>query len=190
MNKKFTSMMSVLMVAASLAACGRAAAGEGAENGNNAAGEHAPDGEAEARTGASVTEDANAFVENFGPKGWWIGAATRDLELDRDFVVEGDFWDKNDEANDHKRKIALYTQDDNHNVLERFTLTAPRLVIKSPNTVVSKGIVRGDIYVEAKGFSLDDATVEGNIIFASQEFKDSANLDDGHVNGDVKVEEA
>jgi len=187
MNKKLTSIITVGLVAAGLAGCGRAAADNApAENTDNAAHEN---GAAEdVRTGATLTNDARLFADNFGAGGHWIGAATDNLTLDEDFIVEGDFFDKDTEANGHRRKLALYTQDEKRNVQDRFSLTVPRLIVRSPNTVVAKGTVVGDIYVEANGFELDDATVEGNIIFASEEYKSSANLDAGHVNGEISVE--
>jgi len=185
MNKKLTSIFAVIFVAAGLAACGRAVADQpGAPAGPETGGGN----HEEARTGATVTNDAAMFRENFLGTGHWIGAATDNIVLEEDLLVEGDFWEKDEEANDHRRKIALYTQDADRNVLDRFSVTAPRVIVRSPNTVVAKGTIVGDIYVEANGFSLDDATVEGNIIFASQEYHDSANLADGHVRGDVTVQ--
>lgn len=185
MNKKFTSLMAVGALLTGLAACGRAVADDAPVVEENVAHEN---GAEDVVTSATVTNDARLFHENFGAGGHWIGAATDNLTWDEDFIIEGDFFDKDTEANGHRRKLALYTQDDAHVVQDRFSLTAPRLIVRSPNTVVAKGTVIGDIYVEANGFELDDATVEGNIIFASQEYHDSANLDSGHVNGDISVE--
>lgn len=180
MNKKVTSIVTVLMVATGLAACGRANAGTPPGTGG---GSHE-----ETRTGATVTNDKELFRQNFASTGHWIGATTENLTFEDDFIVEGDFWDKNDEANDYKRKLALYTQDDQYNVKDRFSLTAPRVIVRSPNTVVSKGTIAGDVYVESNGFNLDDAIIDGNVIFSSQEYKDSANLDSGQVKGQVTVE--
>ena len=66
--------------------------------------------------------------------GTWIVAALNDLTFDKEIVLEGEFENKGTPA----RKIALYTQDDNRNVLDEFTLTAPKLTIKSPYTRLQK----------------------------------------------------
>lgn len=180
MNKKFTALFAAALFTAGLAACGTADAhpDSGTGGGN----------EYEARTGASIAEDAEQFRGNFMKTGHWIGATTNHLNFTDDFVIEGDFWDKDDHANNHKRKVALYSQDENQNILDRFDLTAPRVIVRSPNTVIAKGRIIGDVHVEANGFELDDATIEGNLSFGSEEYRDSAKLDDGHVTGNISVD--
>ena len=44
-----------------------------------------------------------------------------DITLDEEVVVAGEFHDKDDATQDVYRKLALYTQDKDHNVLDRFT---------------------------------------------------------------------
>lgn len=64
------------------------------------------------------------------------------------------------------RETALCTSDEDHNVDVRFTLKAPKLTIKSPNTILAAGIFEGDVYVESNNFTLTDGfTVKGNVYF-------------------------
>ena len=60
----------------------------------------------------------------------------KNLTFDKELVLDGEFKNGKKDANGKEivqRKIALYTQDDKRNVTNRFTLTAPKLTIKSPN---------------------------------------------------------
>ncbi|NLK43991.1 MAG: hypothetical protein GX300_06335, partial [Tissierellia bacterium] len=68
-----------------------------------------------------------------------------------------------------QRKVALYTQDSNKNVTGEFTLTAPKLTVKSPNARLQNGTFVGDIYVEAEKFQLVNTKVVGNVYFATEE---------------------
>lgn len=128
-------------------------------------------------TTASVVADPEAFEKAMGTAengGTWIIAALNDLTFDKEIVLEGEFENKGTPA----RKIALYTQDDNRNVLDEFTLTAPKLTIKSPYTRLQNGTFKGDIYVVAPSFELRDADVEGNIYFLNNEAKETFKMDD------------
>ena len=81
------------------------------------------------------------------------------------------------------RKLALYTQDEDRNVLDTFTLTVPKMTVESPNFKIQNGTVKGDVVVEANGFSLaPDTTIDGNLYFASEEFQKSAVIE-GTVTG-------
>ncbi|MFW6271060.1 MAG: hypothetical protein ACOC4G_13425 [Bacillota bacterium] len=145
--------------------------------------------EIDTETTASIVDDEEAFKEAISEDGEWIIATLNDLSFDEELVVEGVFHDKGDPDNEEFRKIAPYEQDDNYNVTERHTITAPRMTIRSPNTKYQAGTFEGDIYIEAEGFTLDDATVEGNIYFTSEEYESSAEIkDNSEVTGDVEVE--
>ncbi len=61
-----------------------------------------------------------------------------DLVIDKPLVLEGDFVNTKTPPVS-ARKIGLYTQDDDHNVTARFTLTAPKLTIKSPDARIQSG---------------------------------------------------
>ena len=134
----------------------------------------------------TIVEDEANLVEGIGENGSWIIIFEDDLTVDAELVVEGEFINKEKVA----RKLALYAQDADRNITDRYTLTAPSVTVKSENLKVKGGTIAGDVYVEANGFYLDDATVEGNVYFASEEVKESADLSGGTVTGTVEVEGA
>ncbi len=140
--------------------------------------------EADAVSTASIVTEGDALVAALSADGFWLAATLNDIVLEEDLVVEGEFTNK-DEID---RKIALYTQDADRNVLERFTLTAPSMIVRSENFRLQGGTFVGDVYVEANGFELTDATIEGNLYFASQEYMDSRiEVETGTVTGVVEV---
>ncbi|MDQ0087967.1 putative component of type VI protein secretion system [Paenibacillus anaericanus] len=135
-------------------------------------------------TTASIVNDETAFLKAISKDGTWIIATLNDLTIDKDLVLEGEFTNKDVKA----RKIALYTQDENRTKTARFTLTAPKLTIKSENASFVGGTFVGDIYVEANGFTVDDAKIEGNVYFASEEYKASHQItNNGSVTGKTEV---
>lgn len=130
----------------------------------------------DAVTSASLVQDTAAFEKAISKEGTWIICAINNLSFKKDIVLDGEF--KNTKTPPvSARKIALYTQDDKRNVLARFTLTAPKLIVKSPDANISKGIFKGDLYVYAKNFKLVDAKVDGNVYFTTQEAKDTFTMD-------------
>lgn len=134
----------------------------------------------DAVTSASVVKDADAFQKAISKDGKWIIATLNDLTINKDLVLEGEFKNGKKDANGKEliqRKIALYTQDDKHNVTNRFTLTAPKLTIKSPMASIQHGTFKGDVYVEVPNFELVDAKVDGNIYFANEQAKSSFKMD-------------
>lgn len=145
--------------------------------------------EPDTATAPSFVTDEASINTVMGSQGTWIVIFTEDMTTEEDLVLEGDFHDKNDNANDLYRKIAIYAQDADHNVTERYTLTAPKLTIKSPNAKLQGGTFKGDVYVEANGFTLTDSTVDGNVYFASEEYKDSFVTEkEGKVTGTTEVQ--
>ncbi|KAA9007537.1 hypothetical protein F4V43_03335 [Paenibacillus spiritus] len=185
-----------------LAGCGN----NNNDNGNNSAGSPAPSGSpaasaspspsagagasaspaasADAVTSASVVDNEEAFKHAIGKEGTWIAATLKDLTFTEDLVLEGKFVHKDETI----RKIALYTQDADHNITNSFRLTAPKLTIRSENARIQGGTFVGDVYVEANGFSLVNATVEGNVHFAKEEYKKSfSTADQGKVTGQTEV---
>ncbi|MBN2795349.1 MAG: hypothetical protein JXR88_08100 [Clostridia bacterium] len=152
---------------------------------NNAGNNGNESADPDAVTTASIVTDGNAFAKGLSKDGTWIVAALNDITLTEDLVVEGEFTNKDAVI----RKLALYTQDEERNVTARFTLTVPKMIVKSENTRVQSGIVKGDIYVENNGFNLVDATVEGNIYFATKEALDTFTIDDrSKVTGTLKLD--
>ena len=148
--------------------------------------------EADVVTTASLVNQKDALLKAMSKDGTWIVCTLGDMTVDKELVLEGEFHDKADASKPLYRKLGLYAQDENHKVTARYTLTAPKLTIKSPNAKIQGGTFKGDVYVEAKGFTVQDATVDGNIYFASQEYKDSFVLPTeegkaGKVTGTVEV---
>ena len=125
---------------------------------------------------ASITNDATVFTKAISKKGNWIIAITGDMTIDKDIVLEGDFKDKDVPPLVH-RKLALYNQDAKHVVTARYTLTAPKLTIKSPKASIEHGIFKGDLYVETNDFQLKDNKVIGNIYFANDADKAGFKMD-------------
>lgn len=131
-------------------------------------------------TTASVVDNAAAFGKAISNKGSWIIAITKDLTINKDLVLEGEFKNgkKDKDGKDIiQRKIALYTQDENRNVTNRFTLTAPKLTIKSPKSSIQHGTFEGDVYVSATDFQLVDTTINGNIYFTNNDAKSTFKMD-------------
>ena len=119
---------------------------------------------------ASVVTDADALAKGLAKDGIWLIATLNDIESSEPIVVEGEF--TNRDVVD--RKLALYTQDENRKITAQFKLTAPKLIVKSPNFRLQGGTFVGDVYVEAPGFKLDgSSTVDGNIFFADQKLMDT-----------------
>lgn len=143
--------------------------------GENAEGEEANENETDAVTTASIVDEESAFEKAIGSDGTWLIATLQDLTFDKDLVLEGDFKNGRDEV---QRKIALYTQDSDRNVTNRFTLTAPKLTIKSPNASIQHGNFKGDLYVETEDFQLVDTKVDGNIYFTSEEAQSGFKMDE------------
>lgn len=132
-----------------------------------------PPGTADIVTTASIVNNDNALANALSKNGTWIVAILQDISTNKELVIEGDFHDKNDNNQPLYRKLALYAQDENKNVTARYTLTAPKLIVKSPNTKIQGGTFKGDVYVQANGFTIQDATVNGNVYFTNQEYMDS-----------------
>jgi len=140
-------------------------------------------------TTASIVNENEAFLNAISKDGTWIIATLNDLSFDKELVIEGEFRNKGDDTKEIYRKLALYAQDEDHNVTERYTLTAPKLTIKSENTRIQGGTFVGDVYVEANGFTIKDAKVEGNVYFANEDVKSTFTMgEDGSVTGATEVQ--
>ncbi|WP_379150987.1 hypothetical protein [Paenibacillus sp. sgz5001063] len=141
----------------------------------------------DAKSTASIVNQADAFTKAVSSEGNWIVAILNDLTVDTDVVVAGEFHDKGAAENAIYRKLALYAQDADHKITASYTLTAPKVTVQSENFKVQGGTIKGDVYVEAKGFTLDKtATIDGNLYFKSDDLKTSAVLD-GKVTGETAV---
>ncbi|MDF2545969.1 hypothetical protein [Anaerosolibacter sp.] len=144
-------------------------------------------------TTASIVDNAEAFEAAISNSGTWLIATVNDISTENDLVLDGEFKNgKKDDAGKDiiQRKIALYTQDENRKVTARFTLTAPKLTINSPNARIQSGTFKGDVYVSAQNFELVDATVEGNLFFTTKEAQDTFKMDDNSkVTGETKLQQ-
>ncbi|MFZ5969074.1 MAG: hypothetical protein ACOYVK_18110 [Bacillota bacterium] len=144
----------------------------------------APEAAADVVTTASVVTDEASLLNAVSKDGTWIVVLTEDFTTDKELVLEGVFTNKDQPA----RKLALYAQDADRNKTATYTLTAPKLVVKSENARIQGGTFVGDVYVEANGFSVVDAVVEGNVYFASEEFKSTFKTEnEGKVTGVTEV---
>lgn len=140
---------------------------------------------------ASIVGTAEAFELAISAEGKWIICLTKDLTIDKDLVLDGDFLNgkKDDNGNDiHQRKIALYAQDADRNITAEYTLTVKSLTVNSPNARIQNGTFVGDIYVNADNFQLVGTTVTGNVYFASEAVKATFTMDaDSTVSGVQEV---
>ena len=180
MKKYYIPFLAVLAVVFLLAGCAQKSE-EAAEPEPSAAQTVAVD----AVTAASVVDNGADFIRAAGADGTWIIATLQDLTIDGEIVLEGEFTRRDALA----RKIALYAQDADRTVTARYTLTAPRLVVRSPNARIQGGTFVGNVYVDAPGFLVIDATVEGDITFSNSEFRGSFRQEEGGtVTGEISVD--
>ncbi|MFT5874719.1 MAG: peptidoglycan hydrolase-like protein with peptidoglycan-binding domain [Clostridium sp.] len=152
-------------------------------------------------TSASLVDNAAGVEEAISKDGTWIIAILNDVTTDKDLVLQGKLTKPDKSVPPVQvatgRKIALYAQDDKHVTTDTFTLTAPKLTIKSTDSTIQKGTFKGDLYVSAQDFNLKTATIvgdvyvsetgfnmtegskiEGNVYFTNQQAKDSFVMDD------------
>lgn len=133
------------------------------------------------QTTASIVNEIDAFKKAISKDGTWIICLLKDLTSEEELVLEGEFTNgkKNEKGKEIiQRKIALYEQDDNRNITKRYTLTIPKLTIKSPEASIQHGTFVGDLVVDVKNFKLVDTTVEGNVFFTSEEAKSTFQMDE------------
>lgn len=139
----------------------------------------------DAVTSASIVDSNTAFEKAIGPDGKYITAILKDMTFDKELVVDGDKKNGKKDAKTgeelFQRKIALYTQDDKHNVTARFTLTAPKITFKAVNGSLEHGTFKGDVYISGKNFKLIDNKVDGNVYFLNEDAKKTFTKDDKSV---------
>lgn len=137
-------------------------------------------GDVDVVSSASLALDEASFVEKISKDGNWIVLTTSDLTFTEDLIVDGAF---------DKRSLAFAVNLPDGKV-DRFSVTTPSFVINSTNTLLEYGTVKGDVYVEAEGFTTKDTTVEGNLYFATQELMDAFTADElTTITGTVSVSE-
>jgi predicted small lipoprotein YifL len=131
-------------------------------------------------TTASVVDNTAAFEKAISSGGTWIIAIIKDLTDTNPLVLDGEYKNGKKDANGKdilQRKVALYAQDANRKITARYTLTAPKFTINSPEASIEHGTFKGDVYVSAKDFKLIDATIDGNLYFTTDIANTSYNID-------------
>lgn len=109
--------------------------------------------------------------------------ASRDMTFTKDITVESGI--KSNAAN---RALAFGTYKEDKTVDKRFTLAVPRLIIAGDNVKFEYGIIKGDVYVTGAGFNIKDATIDGNLYFASEALKSAFTIDEkSKVTGNTEV---
>lgn len=114
------------------------------------------------------------------------------IETNNELEMEGDF-SKTDTTEGNKvshigRELNLFYIDKRNNVINSYTLTIPKLIIKSNDTTIKGGKIKGDIYVESDGLILDDTKVEGNLYFKDKKNEDSFKLENtASISGNVEI---
>ena len=143
------------------------------------------DTDTDTETGLFFVKDEASIQEVMGTDGSWIVIFTEDMTTDEELVLEGTF-ENNGEV---VRKVKLLAQDENRNKTDSYTLTAPKITIKSENASIEGGTFKGDVYVEANGFKVIDATIDGNVYFTNDEYQSSyETIDGGKVTGVTEVQ--
>jgi hypothetical protein len=131
----------------------------------------------DAVTSASIVNDNAGFEKAISKEGTWIICLLNDLTFDKELTVDGDFMNTKTPPVS-QRKLAFYEQDENRNVTDRYTLTAPKMTINSVDCSIQHGTFKGDLYVSAKNFQLIDATVDGNVYFTNADAQSTFKMDE------------
>lgn len=160
--------------------------GQEAEQAEEAEAEEAEAADAATRP-TEMTAGPDNIQEALGPDGSWIVIFTGDVTVGEPITVSGEVYEE-EGAEAPRRKIALYEQDADRNVTARYTLTAPRLEVEHVNTRIQAGEIAGDVFVNAEGFELRGATINGNLYFASESLREGAEIDEeSTVMGEIRI---
>ena len=143
----------------------------------------------DAVTGASQVNDEATFKEKISKDNTnFMIIVNKDLTFTEDLIVESGIKKDKEGKEAPNRAIAPAAEDASMKISARYTLTVPNLVFAGENGKFENGTLKGNIYVQTKGFILQDATVDGNIYFATQELMDAFKLDEtSKVTGTVEV---
>ncbi|MFA5577187.1 MAG: hypothetical protein WCZ27_07645 [Tissierellaceae bacterium] len=130
--------------------------------------------EADAVTSASQAVDEESFKKGISKEGNFIVITSSDLSFTEDLLVDGEFLNS---SGNPVRSLALAQYDEDGNPI-RYKLTVPRIAINSENTLLEYGTIEGDVYIQAPGFRTKEATIDGNLYFATQELLDEFAADE------------
>lgn len=122
----------------------------------------------------SMISTAPEFEKAISSNGTWVIAIKKNLTIDKDLAVEGEF--KKDKTV-VGRTIDLYNRDKDKTITSKFTLAVPKLTIRSPKTSIEHGTFKGDLCVSSTNFQLIDTKVMGNIYFTTKEAKSTFKMD-------------
>lgn len=131
--------------------------------------------------GDAVFDTEAAFLTAISKDGNWIIAISKDLTINQDLLLEGEFKNGSKDTSGKEiiqRKLALYSADANNTLTASYILTAPKLTVTSPNASIDHGTFKGDLYIDVDNFQLIDATIEGNVVFTKKQYQDSFKMDD------------
>ena len=140
-------------------------------------------------TGPSQVNDEATFEEKISKENSnFMIIVNKDLTFTKDLIVESGIKKDKEGKEAPNRSIAPAAEDASSKISDRFTITVPNLVFAGENGKFENGILKGNIYVQDKGFTLQDGTVDGNIYFATEELKDAFKADDtSKITGTVEV---
>lgn len=142
-----------------------------------------PDVVASASVNLTTEEE---LQKSLGENGTWITTLGSDVTVANDLVWTGDI--RKAKATAPARKLGIYYHSSpNIGGEQVFTLKVPNLIVRAENANIAYGTLDGNVKVEAKGFKLTNATITGNLEFATQELYDSATFNDITIKGDVLV---
>lgn len=134
----------------------------------------------DAVTSPSIATDVATLQKAMGKDGSWIVLFKCNINTDRELVLEGEFTKPdNNKMEPAGRKIAIYDRNAEKVVTEKYTLVAPKLIIKSSDATIQGGKFVGDIYVEAHDFAIKDVEIDGNVYFSTQAIMESFDIEEG-----------
>lgn len=183
MKKKLILLTICLaLIVSVMAGCAKAPAKEPA---TTEPGTTEPEG-TDAVSSASVYLDEESFKKGISQEGTFIVFTTKDLTFEEDLFVSGTFTKTDKEGKEVPVRSLAFTQTG----AEKYSVTAPNMIIQSENTLMEYGIFKGDVYIQAPGFTTKEATIEGNLYFATQELMDAFEIDElTKVTGETAVKE-
>ena len=123
---------------------------------------------------------------SLGEKGTWITTLGSNVTVANDLVWTGDV--RKEGGTVPGRKLGIYYHSTpNIGGEQQFTLKVPTLIVQAENAILNYGTLDGNVRVQAKGFSLRNCTITGQLSFATQEQYDSATFNEVAIKGDVWV---
>ena len=125
-------------------------------------------------TSISIVSTLAELKKAISNNGTCIIVIIKNITIDKNLAINGEYRNGKGIL---ERKIDLYRQNKDKNMVGRLCLTAPKLTINSPQTTIEHGTFKGNIYVTSNNFQLIDAKVEGNLYFATNEAKSTFKMD-------------